>query len=98
MNLHEYQGKSILKSFGVAIQEGIVIDKPEDAVSAAEKLNKEPVCSTIEACRLELAPKPSLPESPIVALKDSSNKVMISIIIIVIILITIISGYVMLKN
>ena len=63
-----------------------------------EKLNKEPVCSTIEACRLELAPKPSLPESPIVALKDSSNKVMISIIIIVIILITIISGYVMLKN
>lgn len=41
MNLHEYQGKSILKSFGVAIQEGIVIDKAEDAVSAAEKLNKE---------------------------------------------------------
>jgi succinyl-CoA synthetase beta subunit len=41
MNLHEYQGKSILKSFGVAIQEGIVIDKVEDAVSAAEKLNKE---------------------------------------------------------
>ena len=41
MNLHEYQGKSILKSFGVAIQEGIVIDKAEDAVAAAEKLNKE---------------------------------------------------------
>ena len=41
MNLHEYQGKSILKSFGVAIQEGVVIDKVEDAVSAAEKLNKE---------------------------------------------------------
>ena len=41
MNLHEYQGKSILKSFGVAIQEGIVIDKAEDALSAAEKLNKE---------------------------------------------------------
>ncbi len=41
MNLHEYQGKSILKSFGVAIQEGIVIDKAEDAISAAEKLNKE---------------------------------------------------------
>ena len=41
MNLHEYQGKSILKSFGVAIQEGVVIDKVEDALSAAEKLNKE---------------------------------------------------------
>lgn len=41
MNLHEYQGKSILKSFGVAIQEGVVIDKVEDAVSAAKKLNKE---------------------------------------------------------
>ena len=30
-----------MKSFGVAIQEGVVIDKVEDAVSAAEKLNKE---------------------------------------------------------
>ena len=27
MNLHEYQGKSILKSFGVKVQEGIVVDK-----------------------------------------------------------------------
>ncbi len=41
MNLHEYQGKSILKSYGVAIQEGIVIDKVEDAVSAAKKLTEE---------------------------------------------------------
>mgnify|MGYP007120752527 CR=1 FL=1 len=32
MNLHEFQGKSILKSFGVAIQEGKVVDKVEDAV------------------------------------------------------------------
>lgn len=39
MNLHEFQGKSILKSFGVAIQEGIVVDKVEDAVEAAKKLN-----------------------------------------------------------
>ena len=37
MNLHEYQGKSILKSYGVAIQEGIVVDKVEDAVEAAKK-------------------------------------------------------------
>ena len=41
MNLHEYQGKSILKSFGVAIQEGRVIDKVEDALSAAKELTAE---------------------------------------------------------
>lgn len=41
MNIHEYQGKSILKSFGVAIQEGIVASTPEEAVQAAEQLNKE---------------------------------------------------------
>ena len=33
MNLHEYQGKSILKSFGVAVQEGRVVDKVEDEKS-----------------------------------------------------------------
>ncbi len=41
MNLHEYQGKSILKSFGVAIQEGRVIDNVADAVSAAKELTAE---------------------------------------------------------
>jgi len=41
MNIHEYQGKSILKSFGVAIQEGVVIDKAEDALNAAKKLTEE---------------------------------------------------------
>lgn len=41
MNLHEYQGKSILKGYGVAIQEGIVIDKVEDAVEAAKKLTEQ---------------------------------------------------------
>ena len=41
MNLHEYQVKSILKSYGVAIQEGIVVDKLEDSVAAAKKLNEE---------------------------------------------------------
>jgi succinyl-CoA synthetase beta subunit len=41
MNLHEYQGKSILKSYGVAIQEGVVIDKVEDAVEAAKKLTEQ---------------------------------------------------------
>lgn len=38
MNIHEYQGKSILKSYGVAIQEGIVADTPEQAVEAAKEL------------------------------------------------------------
>lgn len=41
MNLHEYQGKLILKSYGVAIQEGIVVDKVEDAVAAANKLTEQ---------------------------------------------------------
>lgn len=41
MNLHEYQGKSILKAHGVAIQEGIVAKTPEEAVEAAKKLNEE---------------------------------------------------------
>jgi succinyl-CoA synthetase beta subunit len=41
MNIHEYQGKSILKSYGVAIQEGILADTPETAVTAAEELQKQ---------------------------------------------------------
>jgi len=38
MNIHEYQGKEILKSFGVAVQEGIVADTPEQAVEAAKQM------------------------------------------------------------
>jgi succinyl-CoA synthetase beta subunit len=41
MNIHEYQGKDILKKYGVRIQEGIVADTPEGAVEAAKKLNAE---------------------------------------------------------
>lgn len=41
MNIHEYQGKSILKSFGVAIQEGRVATSPEEATEQAKALNKE---------------------------------------------------------
>jgi succinyl-CoA synthetase beta subunit len=41
MNIHEYQAKEILKSFGVAIQEGIVIDKKEDALTASKKLKEQ---------------------------------------------------------
>jgi succinyl-CoA synthetase beta subunit len=41
MNIHEYQGKSILKSFGVRIQEGIIAENPEQAVAAAKQLQAE---------------------------------------------------------
>jgi succinyl-CoA synthetase beta subunit len=41
MNLHEYQGKQILKSFGVAIQEGIVAETADQAVEAAKKLSEQ---------------------------------------------------------
>jgi succinyl-CoA synthetase beta subunit len=41
MNIHEYQAKSILKKYGVNIQEGLVADTPTDAVAAAEKLHAE---------------------------------------------------------
>ncbi|MFN6378153.1 MAG: ADP-forming succinate--CoA ligase subunit beta [Flavobacteriales bacterium] len=41
MNIHEYQGKSILASFGVAIQRGYVAETPEQATEVATKLQGE---------------------------------------------------------
>ncbi len=41
MNLHEYQGKEILSSYGVTIQRGKVATTPEEAVEAAKKLTEE---------------------------------------------------------
>ena len=41
MNIHEYQGKKILNSFGVRIQEGIVASTPDKAVDAAKELQKQ---------------------------------------------------------
>ncbi|GCD77708.1 succinate--CoA ligase [ADP-forming] subunit beta [Thermaurantimonas aggregans] len=41
MNLHEYQGKEILSSFGVGIQRGIVATTPDEAVEAAKKLSEQ---------------------------------------------------------
>ncbi|TAE38493.1 MAG: ADP-forming succinate--CoA ligase subunit beta [Sphingobacteriales bacterium] len=41
MNIHEYQGKQILKSFGVNIQEGILAHTPDEAVEAAKKLKED---------------------------------------------------------
>jgi succinyl-CoA synthetase beta subunit len=41
MNIHEYQGKELLKRYGVGIQEGIVAHTPEEAVTAAQKLQEQ---------------------------------------------------------
>ncbi|WP_459209960.1 ADP-forming succinate--CoA ligase subunit beta [Aquimarina rhabdastrellae] len=41
MNLHEYQGKEILSSFGVRIQRGIVAHNAKEAVDAAKQLTSE---------------------------------------------------------
>jgi succinyl-CoA synthetase beta subunit len=41
MNIHEYQAKETLKSYGVQIQEGIVASSPEEAVLAAKKLTQD---------------------------------------------------------
>jgi succinyl-CoA synthetase beta subunit len=41
MNIHEYQGKEILKKYGVAVQRGIVADTPDNAVTAAKELQAE---------------------------------------------------------
>lgn len=41
MNLHEYQGKEILSSFGVRVQRGIVVTTPEKAVEAAKEMNDQ---------------------------------------------------------
>lgn len=40
MNIHEYQGKEILKKHGVKIGEGIMAETPEQAVEAAKKLTE----------------------------------------------------------
>ena len=41
MNLHEYQGKEILASYGVTIQRGKIATTPEEAVQAAKELTEE---------------------------------------------------------
>ena len=41
MNLHEYQGKEILASFGVAVQNGIVANNSNETVVAAKKLTSD---------------------------------------------------------
>jgi succinyl-CoA synthetase beta subunit len=41
MNIHEYQGKEILRKYGVAIQRGIVADTLDSAITAAKELQAE---------------------------------------------------------
>jgi succinyl-CoA synthetase beta subunit len=41
MNLHEYQGKELLKSYGVKIQEGILCHTPDEVYEAALRLRAE---------------------------------------------------------
>ena len=38
MNLHEYQGKSILREYGVSVPESTVVNTPEDAIAAAKEI------------------------------------------------------------
>ena len=38
MKIHEYQGKEILKKFGVDVPKGRVVFKPEEAREVAEEL------------------------------------------------------------
>lgn len=40
MNLHEYQGKEILKSFGVPVQEGLVASSMDEAKAAYDEMRK----------------------------------------------------------
>ncbi len=41
MNLHEYQGKELLKRYGVPVQEGIAVESVDAAIEAAKQLKNE---------------------------------------------------------
>ena len=41
MNIHEYQGKSILKEYGVSVPVGFIAESPEAAVDAAKKIQQQ---------------------------------------------------------
>lgn len=41
MNVHEFQGKSLLKAYNVDIQEGFVAETPEQAVTVAHQLKEK---------------------------------------------------------
>ena len=64
MNLHEYQGKELLKSYGVKIQEGIVAETDAEAVAAAKKL-KELYNSDWCVVKAQAMPSPLSPRATI---------------------------------
>ena len=39
MNIHEYQGKEILRQYGVSVPSGRVAFSPEEAVKVAKELD-----------------------------------------------------------
>lgn len=41
MNIHEYQGKQLLRQYGVAVPNGMVAFSPEEAVKAAKELGSD---------------------------------------------------------
>ena len=41
MNVHEFQGKSLLKAYNVDIQEGFVAETPEQAIMVAKQLKEK---------------------------------------------------------
>ena len=41
MNVHEFQGKSLLKAYNVDIQEGFVAETPEHAITVAKQLKEK---------------------------------------------------------
>src|SRR3954468_12064779 len=43
MKIHEYQGKELLKKFGVAVPRGIVVHSTEEAYHAAKELGTDVV-------------------------------------------------------
>jgi succinyl-CoA synthetase beta subunit len=45
MNIHEYQGKSLLKAYNVDIQEGFIAENASHAVLVAEQLKEK--CGTV---------------------------------------------------
>jgi len=47
MNIHEYQGKDILRKFGVAVPKGIVALSPDEAKQAAKQLFEETGSSVV---------------------------------------------------
>ncbi len=40
MNLHEYQGKELLKRFDVPVAMGVLVENPDDAIAAAKKITE----------------------------------------------------------